>query len=199
MGEFERERHHHDAVEPERLGDLGLLVSIGQTEHERGRREHVAWVRLEGEHQRRHAERGGTGLQRPKHVLMTAVAAVEIADRDHGAAQRRRNLVESSEPDEAAQIRTRLESDGDMARNRMGCKAAKVGGCYADAVLEHSGAARGRPAKCSRPKALPGTRNPRTSHWARAAGRPRDSESPARRGGPALRRRCRGRRVRPCC
>ena len=109
LRELARERHHHDAIEPQRLGKPRLLVGIGQAEHEGLGREHVARMRLEGQHDRRHAQVAGARLQRREHALVPAMAAVEIADGDHGPLEGTGHLVEAGEPDKAAQSTTRCK------------------------------------------------------------------------------------------
>ena len=94
LGKILVERHDDDAVEPERLGDAGLRLARSEPEHERRRGEHVAGVRLEGEHDGRCTHRIGAGLQRREDMLMSAVQAIEIADGDHGALDGSRGIVE---------------------------------------------------------------------------------------------------------
>ncbi len=95
--EVAAERHQHDAVEAERGAEAGFRVGRGQAEHERGRREHVARMRLEGQHHGRHVARLGLRLEPRQNGLVAAMHAVEGPDRHHGALEGRRHIVETIE------------------------------------------------------------------------------------------------------
>ncbi len=88
LRELAVERHHHNPVEPQRLGQLRLGVGFSEPEHHRFGRQHITRVRFEGQDDRRHAALGGAGLQGREDMLVTPVHTVEIAD-GHGAALER--------------------------------------------------------------------------------------------------------------
>ena len=83
------ERQHQRAVEPGRgeQAQLGLLV--GQPEDRVVRPQHLARVGLEGDRDRPAAERLRARDRRVDHGAVTAMHAVEIADRRHGAVELR--------------------------------------------------------------------------------------------------------------
>ena len=88
LGQRRVEPQHDGAVEPGRRQQPQLRPLVGQAEQRLVRPEEAARVRLEGERRGRPAERLGA-LQRSRdHGAVAAVHAVEIADGDHGAAQR---------------------------------------------------------------------------------------------------------------
>ena len=86
---------------PSASASRALASAVGQAEHEGRGREDVARVRLEGQHDRRHAALLRLGLQRREDMLVAAVEAVEIADGDDAALERSRHVVETGKPDEA--------------------------------------------------------------------------------------------------
>ena len=86
-GEVAREGLLDDGVEAE-LGEQARLHRRRRQEEQRHvRAEDGARMRLEGQHQRRHAAPVGFLARALEHRLVAAMDAVEIADRDHAAAQ----------------------------------------------------------------------------------------------------------------
>ncbi len=104
-------------------------------------------MRLEGEDQRRHASGGGAGLQRAEDVLVTAVAAVEIADGDHGALERRRTWsspasLMKAESAPALKVKAIWQESGWVARRLMvvaGMPLARVGRPTSPSVAMNAG------------------------------------------------------------
>ena len=93
-GETGIEGHHDHAEEAERLGDPGLRRRWSEAEYRLIRTEHVARMRLEGQHHRGTPDVPGGLAGARQHRLMAAMHAVEIADRHEAAAQVRRQVVE---------------------------------------------------------------------------------------------------------
>ena len=86
-GERRIEGQHHRAVEPGRGQQPQFLPLIGQPEQCLVRPEIAARMRLQRQDRGRLARRGGARHGKIDDGAVAAMHAVEIADRDHGAAQ----------------------------------------------------------------------------------------------------------------
>ena len=87
-GEIAVERQHHRAGEPAFGEKTELYRLVGEAKDRCVGAEHVAGVRLEGEHRAGPAKPGGQRPGAADHHRVAAVNAVKIADRHHGAGKR---------------------------------------------------------------------------------------------------------------
>ena len=88
-GDVAVEGQHEGMAQSDARQQLGLDRGRGQPEHRLLGPEDAARMRLEGQGRRIAAEPGGKRKRLPRQFGMAAMDAVEIADRDHGAAQGR--------------------------------------------------------------------------------------------------------------
>ncbi len=96
------EPQHDGAVEVGAGEQAQLGALVGEAEERRLGPEDAAWMRLESHRRRRPAERAGARKRRRDHGAVTAVHAVEIADGDDGAGERRNNGRIAVQHDEGA-------------------------------------------------------------------------------------------------
>src|SRR5829696_3046163 len=94
--ELGAEGQHAQHVDAELRHDVGLAAQFGQHRRVGAGTDHLARVRVEGQHHRRQAALPGALHRPPDELLVTAVDAVEDADGHHAATPPRRCVVEAT-------------------------------------------------------------------------------------------------------